>query len=85
MEVFSMNRKQTSKNISTLASQVLQNPRASSIQKSLAGSALSQSHTNKASGSSIESLAARALNSSKYSNVTKSLAGSVVSQSDKLR
>jgi hypothetical protein len=43
----SKNSKQTSKSVSSLASEVLRNPSSSAIQKELAGSALSQSHSNK--------------------------------------
>lgn len=79
------NKKQTGKDVAHLASKVLQNPNASDIQKTLAGSALAQTHTNKTTSSSVEDLAAKALKSDKYSNTTKSLAGSILSQSDKKR
>lgn len=79
------NKKQTGSNISHLASSVLRDPHASGIQKSLAGSALSQSSTNKSTGTSLEDKASKVLQSSKYSDVTKSLAGSVLSQSENNR
>lgn len=41
------NKNQTSNKISTLASGVLRNPNASKIQKSLAGTVLSQSNKNR--------------------------------------
>lgn len=79
------NKKQTSSNISTLASDVLKNPNASKIQKSLAGSALSQKGTGNQTGSKMEGIASKVLNSDKYNDITKSLAGTVLSQSNKER
>jgi len=79
------NKKQTEHQISNLASKVLQNPNASNIQKTLAGSALSQSHTKNITSSEVERIAAKALQSQHYSQTTKSLAGSIVSQSDRKR
>ena len=79
------NKKQTSPTISTLASDVLRNPNASKIQKSLAGSALSQKGTGNQTGSKMEDVASKVLNSDKYNDTTKSLAASVLSQSNKTR
>jgi hypothetical protein len=79
------NTKQTGHDVSKLASKVLQNPNASNIQKTLAGSALAQAHSTKATSSAVEKVAAKALQGDHYSKTTKSLAGSVVSQSDKKR
>ena len=81
----SKNSKQTSKSVGSLASQVLRNPASSAIQKELAGSALSQSHSNKQTGSEMEKKASNVLKSDKYSNTPHSLAGSVLSQSNKER
>ena len=67
----SKNTKQTSKSVGSLASQVLRNPTSSAIQKELAGSALSQSHSNKQTGSNMESKASQVLQSEKYSDTTK--------------
>lgn len=81
----SKNSKQTSKSVSVLASKVLKDPSSSAIQKELAGSALSQSHSNKQTGVSMESKASQVLKSDKYSDTTKTLAASLLSQSNKER
>jgi hypothetical protein len=80
-----MNNKVTSKNIGTLASNVLKNDNSSNIQKSLAASALSQMNPNNQTGSKMEDVAAKALSSNKYNDTTKSLAASVLAQSNKKR
>ncbi len=80
-----MNKKKTSKNVSSLASNVLKNSNSSTIQKQLAGSALAQSDKNKQTGAKMEDVASKVLDSPKYSDVTKTLAGSVLSQSNKKR
>ena len=59
----SKNSKQTSKSVGSLASQVLRNPASSAIQKELAGSALSQSHSNTQTGSDMESKTSQVLQS----------------------
>ena len=79
----SENRKRTSKEVSSLAGQVLQDPGASKIQKQLAGAALSQRSPEKQTGSLLEDLASKVLSSPKYNDVTKTLAGTVLSQSNK--
>lgn len=81
----SKNSKQTSNKVSSLASEVLRNPKSSDIQKELAGSALSQTHSSKQTGSEMESKASKVLQSDKYSDTTKTLAASVLSQSNKER
>ena len=58
---------------------------SSKIQKSLAGSALSQRNSKNVTGRAMEVKASKVLNSSKYSATTKRLAASVLSQSDKCR
>ena len=68
--------KQSSKDVSHLAAETLNNPNASAIQKSLAGSVLSQAGTKNQTG---------ALKNPRSSDITKTLAGSVVSQSNKKR
>lgn len=78
-----MNKKRTSSREATLASNTLRNSGASSVQKSLAGSALAQSGTNKQTSKAIETKASAVLKNATSSSVTKSLAGSVVSQSKK--
>ena len=61
----SKNSKQTSKSVSSLASQILKNPSSSAIQKELAGSALSQSKSSKQTGAHLESKASNVLQSDK--------------------
>ncbi|WP_309244014.1 hypothetical protein [Caballeronia sp. EK] len=58
---------------------------ASAIKKSLAASALSQSHTKKQTGAEMEHKASEVLHSNKYSKETKTLAASVLAQSNKER
>lgn len=82
LEIFNMNKKQTSKSISSMASGVLRNPNASQVQKTLAGSALAQSQTDKQTSDRVETIASKVLNSNRYANETKSLAGTVLAQSD---
>lgn len=77
------NTKQTSKSVASKAAQTLNNPNASAIQKSLAGSALAQSSTNKQTGKAMEAKASAALENPRSADLTKSLAGTVVSQSNK--
>lgn len=77
------NTKISSSSLASIASKTLRNPNASAIQKSLAGSVLAQSGTNKTTGDSMETKASRALQRDGSSALTKSLAGSVVSQSNK--
>lgn len=79
------NIKKTSITVSTKAADVLRNPNASKIQKSLAGSALSQTRSKHQTGSKMEDVASQVLKSNKYNNTTKTLAGSVLSQSNKRR
>ena len=80
-----MNNKKTSKPIASLASEILRDPNSSAIQKTLAGSALSQVNKGNQTVSDMESIASKVLGSTKYNEDTKSLAGSIVSQSDKKR
>ena len=79
------NKKQTSKQIASIASDILKDQNASQIQKSLAGSALSQSKSKHQTGAEMEDVASKVLQSSKYNDTTKSLAGSILSQSNKKR
>jgi hypothetical protein len=80
-----LKNKQTSNNISSLASDVLKSSNSSVIQKQLAGSALAQSNSSKQTGSNMETVASKVLKSSKYNDTTKTLAGSVLAQSNKNR
>jgi hypothetical protein len=81
----SVNSKQTSKAVASLASHTLHDPKASTIAKSLAASALSQSHTQNQTGAQMEHKAAQVLKSDKYSKETKTLAASVVARANKER
>ncbi|MFX7462952.1 hypothetical protein ABTJ15_06710 [Acinetobacter baumannii] len=63
----------------------MRDPSSSVIQKKLAGSALSQTHSPKQMGNKMESEASRVLKSDKYNDTTKTLAASLVSQSNKER
>jgi len=80
-----MNKNKTSKKLAKQASDVLRNPNSSTIQKKLAGSALSQFSTKNQTGTNMESVASDVLKSTKYNDLTKSLAGTVLSQSNKKR
>lgn len=80
-----MNRKMTSKKLASTASSVMRSQNSSRIQKSLAGSALSQRNSKNVTGKAMEVKASMVLNSNKYSATTKRLAASVLSQSDKSR
>jgi hypothetical protein len=79
------NTKITSADVATQAAQTLNNPNASKIAKSLAGSALAQRDPDKETGKIIENQASNVLRSNKYSDDTKSLAAAVLTQSNKDR
>ncbi len=79
------NNKQSSKRVSQLAAKTLNDPNASAIQKSLAGSVISQTGTTNQTGAEMEAKASAALKNPHSSAVTQTLAGSVVSQSNKKR
>jgi hypothetical protein len=81
----SVNTKQTSKTVATLASHTLHDPNASAIEKSMAASALSQSHTPRQTGAEMEHTAGQVLHDDKSSKEDKTLAGSLVSQANKER
>jgi len=68
-----------------LASSILTDSGSSQIQKTLAGSVLSQTGTSHQTDAEMESVASGVLQSDKYSDVTKSLATSFLSQSNKKR
>jgi hypothetical protein len=69
--------------VTRTASAVLRDSGASKTAKSLAGSAMSQSHTAKQSSATTAHTAAKALNDGRTSRATKSLAGSVLTQKPK--
>ncbi len=79
------NKKQTSKQIASLASDILKDQNTSQIQKSLAGSALSQSKSKHQTSVEMEDITSKVLQSPRYNNTTKSLTGSILSQSNKKR
>ena len=81
----SVNTKQTSKVVATLASHTLHDPKASAIEKSLAASALSQSHSTHQTGAEMEHKASLVLHDPKASKEAKTLAASVVAQANKER
>lgn len=72
--------KKTSHGLAAKASEILRDKSSSNIQKSLAGSILSQSSTGNVTSDKMATKASQVLNSDKYSNATKSLAGSALSQ-----
>jgi hypothetical protein len=80
-----MNNKVTGKKVAELASQVLRDKNSSDIQRSFAGSALSQRNTQNQTGAKMEDKASQALTSEKYNDITKILAASILSQSNKRR
>lgn len=79
------NSKQTSSRVATVAGKTLGSGSSSTIQKTLAGSALRQAGSPAQTGAKTEDKASRALDSRKSSPVTKTLAGSVVAQANKKR
>ena len=80
-----MNKKKSSVGLASKAAKILTDKNTSTIQRSLAGSVLSQCDDIKQTGGDMEGKASRVLLSDKYSDTTKSLAASIVSQSNKKR
>lgn len=74
--------KSTDGKIASSAGRTLGSANASALQKSLAGSALAQSGTNKTTSKPMEAKASAALQNGNAAATTK-LAGSLVSQSKK--
>ena len=70
----------TSPSVASKASAVLRNPSSSGMARTLAGAALAQAGTAKASSARTASTAAKALNDGRASSTTQSLAGSVMTQ-----
>lgn len=79
------NTKKTSAAVASQAAKTLKDPNASAIEKSLAGSALSQTSTSNQTGAHMEDIASQVLASHEYSEKTKTLAGSVLAQANKKR
>ncbi|MBO9537352.1 hypothetical protein [Herbaspirillum sp.] len=80
-----MANKSTGKNVASTAARVLGSSSSSAIQRSLAGSVLSQTGNSKVTGKVMEAKASNALLSVKSSSTTKTLAASAISQSRKSR
>ena len=78
-----MNKKVSSKEMASQASEVLRDPDASAIQKSLAASVLSPASKGKQTGAEMEKIASEVLQNDRYAEKTQSLAASVLSQSNK--
>jgi hypothetical protein len=78
-----MGGKSTGGKVASSAGRTLSNPNASGLQRSLAGSALTQAGTSKTTSKAMETKASAALQSGKSAATTKQLAGSLVSQSKK--
>ena len=79
------NTKKTSNKVASQAARVLKDPKASKIQKELAGSALSQVNRKHQTGAEMEEKASKVLRSDRYSDETKDLAASVLAQSNRDR
>lgn len=73
----------TSGRVATKASGILRNSSSSKSDKSIAGSALAQSGTNKTTSSKVATTAAKALDRPGTSKTTKTVAGSVLTQKTK--
>ena len=80
-----INRKQTSDHVASLAAKTLNDPNASQIQRSLAASALAQSAGARQTGAEMEDAAARALANPNSADLTLTLAASVLAQANKER
>ncbi|MBX6963427.1 hypothetical protein [Alcaligenes faecalis] len=81
----SVNKKQTSSQVASLAGKTLGSASSSNVQKSVAGSVLRQTGTKAQTGKAIETKASNALSNPRSAATTKSLAASAVSQSNKKR
>ena len=75
--------KNSSDDLATLASEVLNSDKYSEETKSLAGSVLSQVKNGKVSSGDLATLASEVLRNKNSSEIAKKLAGSVLSQSEK--
>lgn len=79
------NSKRTSPGVVKQAARTLNDPNASALQRSLAGSALRQATANAQTGAEMEGKASRALDNPRSADLTKTLAATLVSQSNKGR
>lgn len=73
----------TGNKVAHTASTILRDAGASKTAKSLAGSALAQTHTNKQSSATVAKTAAKVLQDGRTAPSTKALAGSVLTQKSK--
>ncbi|MNK70655.1 hypothetical protein D3C87_900850 [compost metagenome] len=78
-----MTGKATGGKVASIAGRTLGSVTASTLQRSLAGSALAQSRTSKVSSKPMETKASAALKNPNSSTTTRKQAGSVTSQSRK--
>jgi hypothetical protein len=81
-QISRMAKKHTSSRTASKAAEILRDPHASKIAKSLAGSALRQTDPKAATSPEMAEKAARALERDNASKTTKSLAGTVLSQAE---
>ncbi|MDK7585097.1 hypothetical protein [Alcaligenes phenolicus] len=81
----SVNKKQTSSGVASLAGKTLGSSSASDVQKSMAGSVLRQSGTAAQTGKRIETKASSVMSNPRSAATTKTLAASAVSQANKKR
>lgn len=75
-----MNEKVSSEKMTRLASKILHDAQSSSIEKSLAGSVLSQAVKGKETSPELKKMAMEVLHGEEFSHDAKSLAGSVLAQ-----
>ena len=73
----------TSPKVASAASTILRSSSATKIERSVAGSALSQARTAKVTSAAVAAKAARTLDRVKASAASKSVAGSVLTQKTK--
>ena len=73
-------KEKTSEKLASHSSKVMRDPYATKTSKSLAGSALSQTRTDKKTSSKVATKASEVMNDKRSSKSSKSLAGSVLSQ-----
>ncbi len=74
------NSEKSSRGVGSKASNVLKSPSSSKAAKSVAGSAVAQTNTNKVTSKPVATKAAKALDNPRTSATNKSIAGSVLTQ-----
>lgn len=75
-----MNEKISSPRMTKLASKILHDSNSTAIEKSLAGSVLSQASKGRETSPELRQMASGVMHGSEYSQDAKSLAGSVLAQ-----